>query len=231
MKDFHGVGRLFRHVWLDLTNHVHVIFGCSKFVSSIIFLDCPDPVQALSYWYDYNLRSETKYWPAPTHWNITRQEPDFAENFSFVNNGVLFIGINLVGGVIHDADEWKRRHEADLQWIDDLYNQFQPTGEVSAMVIIAHADPDIQVNEDFFATFWTRVRDNYAMLTIFVHRNLGIETWALEPQFQGIENLQVVVVEGSIWPPMMIQIDPVAGVVDIDQYQWYSGYINGTVEL
>jgi hypothetical protein len=44
------------------------------------------------------------------------------------------VGINLVGGVVHDAREWEDRHAANLQWIDDQYQQYM--GEV-----LAHADP------------------------------------------------------------------------------------------
>ena len=134
----------------------------------------------------------------------------------------------MVGGVIHDAREWENRHAANLQWIDDLYAEYHPQGIINTMVIFAHADPDIQANDNFFQTFLQRVESDYQLMTIFVHRNLGIESWGLEAQYNRIQNLIMVVVEGSIWPPMLIEIDPAAGVVDVDQTEWYSNYINGT---
>jgi hypothetical protein len=167
---------------------------------------------------------ETKFWPTPQAWNITRQAPDYSENFAYVFNGALFVGINLVGGVVHDAREWQDRHQADLQWIDDNYLKYE--GQFQVMVVLAHADPDIQANDDFFATFYTRVETDYTLQVIFIHRNLGVESWGLEPAFNGLSNLIVVVMEGSVWPPMLVEIDTAAGIVDIDQEQWYTEYIN-----
>ena len=167
---------------------------------------------------------ETQFWPAPTAWNTTRQEPDYAENYAYVYNRVLFVGINLVGGTVQDTREWQNRHQADLQWIDDHYNLHN--GTIDMMVILAHSDPDIQSNSNFFTTFYERVQLNYKLQVVLLNRNLGVETWGLKPKFNGIDNLTVVVVEGSIWPPMLIQLDPKAGTVDIDQGQWYENYIS-----
>ena len=194
-------------------------------VKFCMLLDCPNPEQAFGFWYDYILEFETKYWPEPTMWNITRQEPNYSENFAYVHNGILFLGINLVGGVVHDAKEWQERHNADLKWIDDNYYLYE--GQYDAMVILGHADPDIQANDEFFKTFYERVEDNYDTQVIFIHRNLGVESYGLEPEYNGISNLIVVVVEGSIWPPMLVQVDVKAGIVDIDQEEWYTDYMNG----
>jgi hypothetical protein len=70
------------------------------------------------------------------------------------------------------------------------------------------------------------VETDYTLQVIFIHRNLGVESWGLEPAFNGLSNLIVVVMEGSVWPPMLVEIDTAAGIVDIDQEQWYTEYIN-----
>jgi hypothetical protein len=57
---------------------------------------------------------------------------------------------------------------------------------------------------------------------VLVHRNLGVDSWSLEAEFNGISNLMKVVVEGSIWPPMRMQIDTAQGTVDIDQGEWFT---------
>jgi hypothetical protein len=187
------------------------------------FPDCPNPTQAFSFWYDYILDFESTHYPAPTAWNVSRQDPDYSENFAFVQNGLLILSINLVGGVVHDNREWEDRHAANLEWIDDQFYLRQ--GEFSAMVVLAHADPNIQANSGFFDTFYTRVEMVYQIQVIYIHRNLGVESWALEPNFNGISNLMVVVVEGSVWPPMLVEIDTAAGTLDIDQEQWYIDYL------
>lgn len=184
-------------------------------------LDCPDPEQALDFWKQTLVDFETTFWDFPT-WNITRQEPDYSENLAFINNGVLFVAVNLVGGIVHDNREWEQRHAANLEWIDDQY--LINEGNFDVMVVFAHADPAILTNDDFYNTFFDRVRDNYSVQVILVNRNLQGETWGVERQFNQIDNLMRVVAEGSIWPPLLLQIDTAAGTIDVDQSQWYDAY-------
>ena len=179
----------------------------------------------MDYWYKYNLNFETKYWPAPTAWNVTNQTPDYPENFAFVYSEILFIGIDLVGGTVLNATEWTQRQNSDLQWIDDQYTLYG--SKVKAMVIFAHSDPTVATNAPFFQVFYQRVQNNYKTQVIYIHRNLGMNPWALQPQFNNIANLIMIVVQASTWPPMKISINPTAGIVDIDQSTWYSTYMNG----
>mmetsp|Transcript_5665 Transcript_5665/g.8940 ORF Transcript_5665/g.8940 Transcript_5665/m.8940 type:complete len:598 (+) Transcript_5665:105-1898(+) len=183
--------------------------------------DCPNPDQALSFWYDYILGFETKYWPSPT-WNISRQTPDFPENFAFLQGKVLFVGINLVGGIVHDQNEWSVRQSANLAWINDRVSTFR--GRFNTVVVVAHADPDIDINDNFFGSFYTMVQE-YNENVIFMHRNLGIDTWKALPGYNGISNLDILVVEGSLWPPMWVQIDTLTGNYTIDQGSWYQDFL------
>jgi hypothetical protein len=190
-----------------------------EIVSFII--DCPNPTQALEFWYEYLLGFETKYWPEPS-WDIVRQSPDYSENFVFLERNVLFVGINLVGGIIHNQEEWDARHLVDLVWIDTAAAKYN--GNYTTMVILAHADPDIEINQNFFTGFYPMVK-TYDEKVIFIHRNLGVDTWNMESGFNGIPNLDVVAVEGSTWPPMWVQIDPISGTYTIDQSSWYDEYV------
>lgn len=176
-------------------------------------------------WYDYLLEFETDHWPAPSQWNISR-DADYEENFAYVHRNVLLIGINLVGGVVHDNREWEDRHAADLEWIQSNFETHQ--GDFETMVIMAHADPEILANEPFFDLFYDLVGSNFAgTQIIFIHRSLGDESWGLERNYNGFENLMVAVVEGTKWPPMLVTIDTAAGLVEIDQEQWYTEFKAG----
>ena len=183
-------------------------------------LDCPNPTVALGLWDQYLLDFETKYWQNPS-WEIIRQSPDYDENFAFLQRKVLFIGINLVGGIVHDKEEWDARHDANLLWIDTTATKYD--GRYTTMVIFAHADPDIEINEQFFTDFYPMV-ERYDEQVIFVHRNLGIDTWKKESGYNGVSNLEVVSVEGSKWPPMLVQIDGTNGNYAIDQSSWYDDF-------
>ena len=91
------------------------------------------------------------------------------------------------------------------------------------MVVVAHSDPLLTANDNFFQTFFQRVEKDYSeRQVVLVHRNLGVDSWSLETEFNGISNLMKVVVEGSIWPPMRMQINTAQGTVDIDQGEWYT---------
>ena len=52
-----------------------------------------------------------------------------------------------------------------------------------------------------------------------------MDTWGLEPKYNNINNLMVIVFEGATWPPMLVSIDTTKGTVDIDQDQWYQDYM------
>ena len=195
-----------------------------------ILSDCPNPESAMSFWHEQLVDYERKHWPAPREWNVTRDDSDkYPENFVFVYNEILFIGINLVGGVVHDAKEWEKRQKANLQWIDDNYQQNK--GLIKAFVLFAHADPDVPSNSAFYEPFKESVSLEYTDVpVVLIHRNLGVEPWSWETEFENIDNLSVVVVEGSTWPPLMGAIDfRQENPFIFDQGSWYDGYMEHQV--
>jgi hypothetical protein len=190
--------------------------------------DCPVPELALDYWYKYNLNFETRFWPASTQWNVERQLPFYPENFAYTHRGVLFVGISLVGGRIHDEEEWADRQRADLTWITFQYNQnVATTRGITTMVVLANADPSIEENDFFFNQFLPNVQNLYTETQVlYIHRNQGTRPWQLEPQFGGVANLMVVNVEGSVWPPMLVEIEEDTGTGVFDQDSaWYDDFI------
>lgn len=185
------------------------------------FNDCPNATAAKGFWNDYLLEFETKYWPQPP-WNIMRQAPEYSENFAFLQQQILFVGINLVGGIVHDQQEWDARHAANLQWINATAAEY--TGNYTTMVVVAHADPTIAINANFFRGFYPMV-ESFDERVIYVHRNLGANTWGSETGVNGVRNLDMVTIQGSIWPPLWMQIDPINGNYTIDQSTWYNEFI------
>ena len=77
-------------------------------------------------------------------------------NFAFVQNNVLIIGLSIVGGNVHDQDEWTRRHANNLAWVNECLDFFGD--EVRAVVVCAQANPYNKENHgDFFDPFVERV--------------------------------------------------------------------------
>jgi len=109
--------------------------------------DCSDPTQAWQYWTAYFMHFEENFCGAfATEHQSVRQE-----NFAFLLDGVLFVGINLVGGRVHSQNEWNTRMQQDADWVDF---QFQnKKSQVRAAVVFAQAGPDNSNRDLFFNQF------------------------------------------------------------------------------
>ena len=106
--------------------------------------DLDDPEIGWTYWVRHYSAFE-QHFDVP--WDVQRQDVR-PENFAFVLDGVLFIGINLVGGTVHDAEEWRIRQEQNATWVSE---QFEAHGaDVRAAVIFGHAHPK-ESHETFFS--------------------------------------------------------------------------------
>lgn len=157
--------------------------------------DCEFPDTAFSYWREYLLNYETRYWdPSPLR-SVSRQAPDHAENFSFFSNEIIFVGINMVGGTVHDNQEWAQRHAANLEWVESAYNTYG--AEARVMVVFAHAAPGRWKNDGFYNPFFLMVEQEFSGLrVVLIHRNLIIQTAGFNEDYVNIPNLDVVVAEG-----------------------------------
>ena len=67
--------------------------------------DCENPIQAWKYWEKYFLKFDNNW---KLKYNVEYQTGQ-QENFSFKINDILFVGINLVGGRIHDQKIWNKK--------------------------------------------------------------------------------------------------------------------------
>jgi len=98
--------------------------------------DLEDPAQGWKWWQKYYSKFEERFQPS---WKTERQ-PERPENFAFVRKGVAFIGINLVGGRVHDPAEWLVRLPQDAAWIKEVLTRPSMT-DVRAAVILCQANP------------------------------------------------------------------------------------------
>ncbi len=98
--------------------------------------DLEDPGLGWQWWQKYYSRFDERFQPA---WKTDRQKAR-PENFAFVRKGVAFIGINLVGGRIHDAAEWGARLPQDAAWIGAMLTR-PAMNEVRAAVVFCQANP------------------------------------------------------------------------------------------
>jgi hypothetical protein len=158
--------------------------------------DCADPAQGWKYWQKYFTRLDRRW----QHRFPVFRQIEQKENFSFVQGGVLFIGLNIVGGRVHDPKEWKRRHADSLDWTRRNLRQFGPAA--SSLVIFGHAQPN-QNHQDFFGPFTEDAR-KFGKPILYLHGD-G-HRWIHDRPF-GAENiLRVQVDQGGIAPPVQVTV-------------------------
>ena len=100
--------------------------------------DCllPGPDTAWGYWVKYFMRFDQNWQhKLPVFRQLEREE-----NFSFVIDKVLFLGINIVGGRVHDPAEWKVRLQQNYDWVQK--NMDHHGAEIRSVVLFGHANPN-----------------------------------------------------------------------------------------
>lgn len=158
--------------------------------------DCFNPVQAWKYW-------ESSFMKFERHWSHdldVRRQNVRPENFAFVRNEVLFVGLNIVGGRVHDEQEWKLRHASGLNWLKE--NIRLAARNVQSLVVFAHAKP-AQNHDDFFDPFST-VAEEFGRPVLYLHGD-G-HKWIHDRPFRVKNVLRVEVDQGGIAPPLKVSI-------------------------
>jgi hypothetical protein len=130
--------------------------------------DCPNRNAAWGYWIDTFQGFESRYW---NHTFQIERMDDRPETFAFVHKGTLFIGLNLVGGVSFNDNEWSTRLSTQASWTMDLIRRHVNTttvnsnafGSVPSMpiVIFGHVNP-LNQHDAFFAPMQAFIRDELA---------------------------------------------------------------------
>jgi hypothetical protein len=160
--------------------------------------DCHNvtPDQAWMHWRNHFMRFDQRW---HHHLPVFRQL-EREENFSFVKNGVLFVGLNLVGGRVHDAAEWNQRHADCLQWVRRNLNQFGQ--QVSSVIMFGHALP-AAIHDDFFGPF-NGIAESFGKPMLYLHGD-G-HRWIEDRPFTAKNVLRVQVDQGGIAPPLKITV-------------------------
>jgi len=160
--------------------------------------DCPNPAQGWTYWEQYFTDFERNFCGVPAA--LERQSVRH-ENFAFVSKGVLFIGINLVGGSVHDQSEWNTRMQDDADWVS-LQFQARVT-EVRAAVVFAQAGPDSK--RDLFFNQFIPVAATFGQPVLFMHGD-G-HSWIQDYPFPAAPNvLRVQVDNGAAEDPLEVTV-------------------------
>lgn len=156
--------------------------------------DCQEPDKAWQFWVSTFLNFEQQW---NIEWEVIHQ-PEQKENLVFLYHDVLFIGINLVGGRIHDQTQWDEKISNDLDWLKFCLNNI----ESGAAVVFAQANPD-EKHTGFVNGFKALAR-NYSKQILFIHGD-G-HKWLYENPWLVPNMIRVQVDKGGIADPLQVTI-------------------------
>ena len=154
--------------------------------------DCANPGQGFQLWTQYFLGFENAFCGVPT----TTRQASRPENFTFVKDGVLFVGINLVGGTNNTQIMLD-----DASWTTQQLQTSQSS--VRAAVIFAQAGPG--GNHSTFFTPFVQAAASFAKPILYIHGDGHV--WLQDRPFGAAQNvLRTQVDRGGLAPPVQITV-------------------------
>ena len=158
--------------------------------------DCSNPEAAWRLWTRYLMGFDL-------HWTdalSVDRHPERDDLFAFFQTGVLFVGVNVVGGKVHDPEEWAQRHALCAKWIEAQVDRYR--SDIERLVIIGHATPRGK-HADFFGEV-ERIAIDLDRPVLYIHGD-G-HRWERERLFDTDNVLRVQVDQGGKAPPVRVGI-------------------------
>ncbi|MCI0633910.1 MAG: IPT/TIG domain-containing protein, partial [Actinobacteria bacterium] len=156
--------------------------------------DCGDPDAAWILWQAHFLGFEQDFCGTPD----VEAQALRPENFAFVRERVLFIGLNLVGGTVHDPAEWELRMQQNADWVEQQLTETE--GRVRAAVVLGQAERS-GARDAFFDRFDVAAA-GFARPILYVHGD-G-HTWIYDAAW-GVPNLSRIQIEQGD-PPLEVTV-------------------------
>ncbi|MGH7600096.1 MAG: InlB B-repeat-containing protein, partial [bacterium] len=150
-------------------------------------IDCSNPAEGLNIWKTHFQNFEQNFCGAPA----VEHQSTHPENFAFMKSGVLFVGINMVGG--------NSPYQPDANWVSE---QLQSKGsQVRAAVIFSHVKPDHSTQ---FSTPFRQAAAAFGKPVLFLHGH-G-HAWSTGYPFPEQNILRVQVDNGAAEDPVEVTV-------------------------
>jgi len=157
---------------------------------------CSDWDQAWSFWSAHFMDFEDNFCGAP---NAERQSVR-PENFAFVKNGVLVLGINMPGGVKKNNSLWDARLQDNADWVIQQFEE--KVSQVRAAVIFAHALK--QTQDALFYNQFLPAADQFGKPILWINGN--DHSYKLDHPFSGHDITRVTVDNGGAALPIQVTV-------------------------
>lgn len=167
--------------------------------------NCPDPAAAWDSWEQNFDIFDTRWEDTPNaqEFTVFRQK-DQLENWAFLHEGVLFVGVHVVNGKVPDQAEFDERNNRNYRWVMGMCKEHNEV--IRAVVIFGNAKPGYAPNVRFFAPlelFWK----TYDKPALYVHASTGKGDTGQYKPYSDLPHVMALQVENSIKnPPLKINV-------------------------
>eukprot|EP00934_Nitzschia_sp_Nitz4_P005870 Nitzschia sp. Nitz4//scaffold29_size155292//3814//5288//NITZ4_002631-RA/size155292-augustus-gene-0.217-mRNA-1//-1//CDS//3329546367//5860//frame0 len=134
-------------------------------------------------------------------------DQEYPEIFYFVQKRTLIFGLNIVGGRIHDSDEWHARHTYQAEWVKSIISMNVPN-YADGVIIMAHAK-ETDDHSDFFNPIKSFLKNDLNNeVPLFYFHGDG-HAWKYTPHYFDQPNFLRIQHEGGVRDPVLkILADP-----------------------
>lgn len=171
--------------------------------------DCDDPLEARAFWDTYFLGFNSK-WSFGSSVNTQSKRE---ENWAFIREKVLFIGLNIVGSTVHDKQEWDNRLDDNVAWLTEQYETHGTDAEV--IILFGHANMvdfgDLKF--EVMTTAMAQVAQDYQKPILYIHGD-G-HKWIDDNPWDN-SNLRRIQIDGGV-KFVQVTIDPNTSLIEINQ--------------
>jgi hypothetical protein len=167
--------------------------------------DCTNTDEAYSFFHQYFAQFE-KQWSSLEA--LVVRDPVYPEVFSLVQEGVLILGLNLVGGRVHNSTEWQNRLTYQANQVQErILDYWAETGDAAKVIVTGHADPRTR-HAGFFTPFQNFVANTLNNRVPILYLNGDSHVYKYEPTFLNQSSLlRVMVRGGTVEAPIRIQVN------------------------
>lgn len=173
--------------------------------------ECADPAEGWRYYQRYMMGLDRNWnaTAAADYYDVARQDRR-EENFAFLHERVLFVGLHMVTN--SDADETRARLEDNLDWVEA--NVDRHWNDVDVVFLMGYGRLLARDNEPFYDAVVARKRTEWTDKLVVYARRAGASYMA--ENVGGVEGLVELRV-GNGWPIMDVRVrteGPGTAVVD-----------------
>ena len=158
--------------------------------------DLANPDEGLEFWNRHFRDFEKHFANAPK----LETQSSRSENFAFVSKGVLVIGLNIVGGRIHDKAEWATRLQQDADWVAEQFSKH--ASDTRAAVLLAQARPTA-AHEPFFKQL-AKSCDDWNKPVLYLHADGHV--WEVEKGWRSKKLWRVQTDQVRLNPPVLVTV-------------------------